>query len=106
MSYISNETQYLELIHQLLCSQIDGEYFCRQFSALWRVDRDEQIAKREVWPERYDLQLIEAHRHGKISPDEFERKWVELWGYGEHKHLLGMLDSIFTACDVFVPLPK
>lgn len=106
MSYVSNETQYLELIHQLIGSQIDGDYFCREFSSLCKIDGDELSSKSEVWPEQYDLQLIESHRQGKISPDEFERKWVELWGYGEYVHLLEMLDSIFTACDVFNPMPK
>ena len=106
MSYVANEKQYLDLIHQLLNSEVDGETFCREFCPLWRADRDEQYAERDTWADRYDLQLTDAHNRGEISSEEFERKWVELFGYAEYKHLLEMLDRIFTACDVFDPEPE
>jgi hypothetical protein len=106
MSYVANENRYLRLINQLLTSEVGGETFCQEFCSLWKADRDEQYADRNSWAERYDLQLIEAHGRGDISSEEFERKWVELFGYAEYKHLLEMLDRIFTACDVFDPEPE
>ncbi len=106
MNYVANEKQYLEIIHQLLNAEVDGETFCREFSSLWKADRDEEYAKRDAWAERYDLQLVDAHGRGEISSEEFERKWVELFGYAEYKDLVEMLDRIFTACDVFDPEPE
>ena len=106
MSYVANEKRYLQLINRLLSSEVDGETFCREFSSLWKSDRDEQYAERAAWPGRYDLQLIEAHSRGEISTEEFGRKWDDLFGYAGHEHLLEMLDRVFTACDAFDPEPE
>jgi hypothetical protein len=106
MSYLTNEPNYLQLIHQFLNFEIDAESFCQKFSSLWKIDRDEQESQRNSWSERYDLQLIDAFQRKEIMAEEFERKWVELHGYGEYKHLLEMVDKIFTACDAFNPKPE
>ena len=106
MSFVGNEKHYLELIRQLLDKEIDGETFCSKFEPSWMADRNEEYAISDTWPERYDLQLIESYRQGAISSEEFERKWVELWGYGGYRNLVEMLGCIFTACDVFFPVPE
>ena len=106
MSYIANESRYLTLIHQFLNSEVDVEAFQREFFFMWKADRDEEYAKRDTWPERYDLQLVDAHSRGEITSEEFEIKWVELFGYAEYRDLREMLDRVFTACDVFDPKPE
>jgi hypothetical protein len=106
VSYAANELLYLNLIRELLCAKLDGETFCGAFMRQWKADRDEQIAKSESWPERYDLQLIEAYQRGALTAEEFHRKWAELWGYTEYDSLCEMLDRVFTVCDCFAPAPE
>jgi len=106
VTYIGNEELYLELIRKFLNSEIDGETFCCDYFPMWRVDRDEEDIQRASWSERHDLKLIEAYRRDEISLEEFERKWSELFGYSTNRHLVDMLSRIFTACDVFAPVPE
>ncbi len=106
MSYVANENRYLELIRQLLDSEIDGETFCQRFSSLWRVDRDEEWSKAETWSERHDLKLTEAYNRGDISGEVFQQKWRELFGSESYEDLTAMTNRIFTACDVFCVEPE
>ena len=106
MSYLANEQNYLELINQFSDRKIDAEVFCQKWLSLWSIDRDEQYALTNSWSERYDLKLKDALNRNEITAEEFERKWVELYGYGDYKHLLELVDRIFTACDVFSPKPE
>lgn len=50
MSYVANENHYLQLINQLLTSEVDGKTFRQEFCSLWKSDRDEQYAERDAWP--------------------------------------------------------
>lgn len=80
-----SKSEYIELIRRYLNNEIDEVTFGAAFQELQRrywVVHDEKISS---WPERYDVQLQEAYSEGKISQDEFAKKWHELWGYKPDK---------------------
>ena len=106
MSYVANEKRYLEPIRQFLDSEIDVETFCKKFSSLWRVDRDEEWSKVEMLPERPDTQLTEAFHRGDITGEEFQQKFTQLFDSESYQDLAAMTDRIFTACDVFQVEPE
>lgn len=106
MSYLGNEQNYLELINRFCDHKIEPEVFCQKWLSLWRIDRDEQYARMDFWAERYDIQLQAALESKEITPEEFERKWIDLYGYSEYKHLIELIDRIFAACEAYNPKPE
>ena len=80
---------------------MSGQVFCSEFTSQWRQDRDEELAKAESWPRRYDLDLIAAQQRGEISVEEFSRAWGERWEQVGHEHLHAMVDRVFSACDAY-----
>jgi hypothetical protein len=106
MNPLEKEERYINLIQQLLEFEIDSELFCDTFFKVRREDRKMDDAKIESWPERYDLQLIEALKREEITKEEFSQRWTNLWGYKDYVHLEEMLDQIFTSCDCYRPVPS
>jgi hypothetical protein len=106
MDHIQKEKQYLKLIQQFLQSGIESKIFCDDFFRLRRKDREAEDARRESWPERYDIQLIEQLKREELTKEEFSRKWTELWGYQDYVNFYEMLDRIFTTCDCYSSSPS
>lgn len=106
MSLDEYKDRYLALIHQFLGREITGAEFDEGYSKLWIQDRDETYAKRESWPERFDLQLEAAFERGEINSEEFSKRWAELWEYANELPFVEMRDNVFTACYSLVEDPS
>jgi len=76
MSYADNEPRYRQLIERFARQEIGPTEFCAAFMQQWKLDRDAQWA------------LIDAGQ-----ADVGDRELCEV------------LNQVFTACDVFDPVP-
>lgn len=72
--------EYVQLIRKYVNHQIDEATFGAEFQKLHGSYVALEDEKTNSWPERYDIKLLEAHRQGKISTEEFTKRWYELWG--------------------------
>ena len=69
---------------------------------VWKHDRDEEDSLRLTWDRPYDQELIKRRQSGALTDREFFEQWSRLWGISETGRVLrGVLDRVFTACDVF-----
>lgn len=104
MSFQKNQHRYLGLMTRFAEGKLSGSLFVAKFMELWRKDRDADYEIKKSWNVPYDEMLIASLRKGKITKEEFARKWNALWGLSEtDQRLRDLLDTIFTACDVFNP---
>jgi hypothetical protein len=103
MSFLSNKHAYEKLIHQFLLSETDGSTFSRNFSTLWKQDRDVEAVEGKTWIEPDDAALKSAKERGEVTDEEFKVRWIELWRQDESRRYHDMVDNIFTACSCFVP---
>lgn len=101
MSYQSNKENYLRLSREYISGARNAEALCTELMALWRCDRDEELAQAASWPQRYDLELLAANQEGRLSDEAFSAAWTDLWGYAGQEHLHAMVDRLFSACDAF-----
>ena len=69
------------MIRKYLNNEIDERIFGAEFRELQRKHKTLQDERVNSWPARYDVQLEREYSDGKISEDEFNKKWEELWGY-------------------------
>ncbi len=107
MSYIEHKYQYLSIMHQFLNNTLSPQAFESMYFAMWRQDRDEEWKIIEQWDRRYDLELHEEFASGKISETEFNRGWNTLFKSQSTKKrtYINVLNSVFTAIDVYVEAP-
>ena len=75
------KSEYVVLIRRYLGDEIDEATFGAEFQKLQQRHAALENEKISSWPTRYDVQLQEAYLDGKISKDEFKKRWYELWGY-------------------------
>ena len=103
-NYIENLNKYLKLFSDydnFLISAIDFE---RGFSELWEADTEAIYEKSKNWERRFDIELQKKLREGKISLDEFNKRWNDLWGItGDESALSDILDPTYSVCDCFYP---
>lgn len=94
--------QYSPLINAFLSGAIDAVRFCYDYTILWIDKRDEESARNDElkrsWSEPYDELIRNAYLSGELTDDEYHRRWVELWGYGDRVALIHMVDAIHSAC--------
>ena len=76
-----SRSEYIALIRRYLNGEIDGKTFGAGFQELQRRHKTLEDEKVRSWPKRYDLQLERDYTSGKISKDEFNKRWYELWEY-------------------------
>ena len=104
MSYLENQDKYFKLFFDYYNLAISAVDFERNFSTLWDADRDEIYEQCNKWERRFDIELQEKLIAGKISGEEFSKRWNELWGItDEISALSDILDRTYTTCDCFWP---
>ena len=93
------------LILEFLSFEIPEDPFVARFMRLWKKERDAQWSIKSTWNEPLlDKQLQAEFLDKRISPDEFTRRWNELWGFtGNDVEFHDMIDTIFSACDDYRP---
>jgi hypothetical protein len=100
------ELKFLALIKSLLVREVSVEQFCDDFTDLWIEFRDKTEEVSQTWDERYDLKLIESRLCGEITPDDFSKQYLELWGITEISDFCNMVNAIHSMCSAYNPLPK
>jgi len=75
-----SKEEYVALIRKYVNQQIDEATFGSEFQQLHGRYMSMVDEKINSWPERFDIKLLEAHRQEKISTEEFNKRWHELWG--------------------------
>jgi hypothetical protein len=99
-AYHSSRIKFEYLIINFLESETPAARFVPNFMRLWRKERDAQWAKKSDWSEPFDEHLQAALLGKKMTPEEFSRRWKELWGYSDLDVMFHeMIDRIFSACD-------
>ncbi len=108
MSYVENKESYLALINRFVRCEITAPDFQQRFMTLWKTDRDEQLAARNAWPKRFDLELDDAFKKGKLSEKDYLERSASLWGLDtvEKRTFVAFLDQVFSACDCFIADPS
>jgi hypothetical protein len=107
MSFESNVNIYQSLMRRFLARDVSAGDFVLQFIELWKRDRDEEDHVRLTWDRPYDQELIKQHQSGALTDGELSEQWRRLWGISEPGAVLrGVLDRVFTACDVFNENPE
>ncbi|MDR1485482.1 MAG: colicin immunity domain-containing protein [Planctomycetaceae bacterium] len=103
MSYESNVPAYIKLIKEFCQKKISAELFNEKYFKIWSDDRDEVYSRTtDIWPRRYDIELANELKKGKISTETFNQKWDELFGNTPlMAKIRDILDRIYTACDCF-----
>ena len=62
--------------------------------------------RHQTWNERYDLKLIESRLRGEITPDDFSKQYLALWGLTEISDFCNMVNAIHSMCSAYNPQPK
>jgi len=104
MSYLENKDLYYKLFKEYCNFEISSIDFEREFLQIFREDADALHEKSKDWERRFDIELQVERQEGKISQEEFCKRWSELWGITDiMNELCGILDRAFYACDCFDP---
>jgi hypothetical protein len=102
-SILANRERYLALVRELLDKRISGEDFSRAFLAerMRDLEKDDQIRRR--WTRRYDLELEEAYRAGRLSAEEFSARWHTLWAYPKDSPFIAFFEKLFSVIEAYEP---
>ena len=104
MSYLEDREKYFKLFSDYCNSLITAVNFEKDFSMLWEASRDEMYERRKDWERRFDSELLRELDEGKISHDEFNKRWNDLWGMTDDVLALSdILNRTYTTCDCFDP---
>ena len=96
----SERKKLLFLIFEFFDLETPADRFAARFMKLWKKARDAQWSTKATWNEPLDEQLQAAFLGKKISPEEFRKRWNELWGFTENDvKFHDMIDKVFSACD-------
>jgi len=97
--------KFNEIITKFLSYEITPDEFCDEFTKAWIVLRDEHLkikeAIKENWDRPYDQELIFAKYQGKITSEEFNVKYLALWGIEESINFNNMINSIHSLCSSY-----
>src|SRR3990172_13023249 len=98
--------QYVALCNSLLEGKLTAVEFQNSVLRLSREDRAAEDAERASWPRRVDVELQTDYLNGLMSPDEFSRRWRELWGITpEELRKSIIIGEIFSAVDQYCSEP-
>jgi len=89
---------FIDTIELFLNHQIEPDEFCDRFVKLWIISRDEHLKIKETWDRPYDRELISAKLEGMITSEEFNKKYLALWGMEEKINFHNMIDDIHSLC--------
>jgi hypothetical protein len=102
--FIENISEYLRIINEFRSYSISAKDFDKMYSKQWDRDRDKEDEKTTNWPRRYDIELQENFHTGKITEEEYDKQWHNLFEYTEiQSPVLSLLDRIYTTCNCFWP---
>ena len=89
-----NRLDYIRLIRKYLSAEIDEKTFGAEFQELQARHKaeDEKIAS---WPMRYDRQIEKDYYDGKITLEERNRRWKDLWGENPKWYDIVYLDLVY-----------
>lgn len=89
---------FIDTIELFLNHQIESDEFCDRFVKLWIISRDEHLKIKEIWDRPYDRELISAKLEGMITSEEFNTKYLALWGMEEKINFYNTIDYIHSLC--------
>jgi hypothetical protein len=72
--------EYVTLIRKYLNNEIDENTYGAEFQNLQARHKVLEDEKTASWPVRYDRQISKDYLDGKISQEERNRRWKQLWG--------------------------
>jgi hypothetical protein len=106
MSYAENEGVYLDLMDRFCEKAVSANNFQETFSDLWRRDRDEELLLGASAQEKSWFQGDSV----RDDPDpalEYGKSWAEVLGkrVERARAYRSLLDSVFSACHMFIEDP-
>lgn len=89
-------------MQDFIAGSVSAREFERSFLEARRQDlaRDDEIKR--SWAEPYDEMLVRERFSGKLSADEFSRRWEGLWGYRPDDRWIEIFEKIFSDIESFV----
>ena len=94
------------MMHRFIKCEMEAHGFVKQFFDTRNKDKEKEWAITATWDKPYDRLLLADLREGKLSQEEFSRKWDELFGWSQkEKKVLQILDGLYSACDTFLDDP-
>jgi hypothetical protein len=104
MSFFENRDKYLQLLLAFSDQSLAATDFVDGWFRLRYADLKEEDNLCKKWERRFDIELETEVFQGKISKEEFSKRWCELWGLtDEISSLCNILSRVFTTCDCFWP---
>lgn len=100
---LANREHYLALVHELLSESISGEGFSKAFLAERTRDLHKEDELVKQWPRRYDLELAEALKAGRLSAEEFSAQWHALWNYPKDSPFITFFEKLFWVIEDYEP---
>jgi hypothetical protein len=90
-----NRLEYIRLIRKYLNNEIDEKTCGAEFQKLvarHTALEDEKIAS---WPKRYDRQIVKDYFGGRITREERNGRWRDLWGENPKWYDVVYLDLVY-----------
>jgi heme oxygenase len=100
------EANMATMVNDFLNKKVDEDTFCSNFIGLWIAQRDESSKIRDSWDRRYDIEVQEDFLQGKITVDEFRKKYNELFNLTELKNFNETMDRLHGICMCYEPVPE
>jgi hypothetical protein len=100
------EVSMVTMVNNFLDKKVDEDTFCSNFIGLWIALRDESSKIRDSWDRQYDIEVQEDFIQGKITVDEFRKKYSDLFNLTKFKDFHETMDLLHGMCMCYAPVPE